>query len=143
MLRLHPEGESESVAELLLVDERADESALLYIAVSLRRPGTSIAELRQLGAVEAFLAEARARGRALPRLIIAGRQALLALAYRDVPPVWAAEIPVVGFAASLDLADAERMSSAGVREIHVRPLEWRPYCEAVAAILGRWLSRAP
>jgi len=131
------------MAELLLVDERVDESALLYIAVSLRRPGTTIAELRQVAGVEALLAEARARGGPLPRLVIAGRQALLALAYRDPPPPWAAEIPVVGFAAALDLADAERMRTAGVREIHARPVEWRPYCETVAAILGRWLSRAP
>lgn len=130
------------MAELLLVDERADESALLYIAVSLRRPGTSVAELRQVAGVDAFLAEGRARGRTLPRLIIAGRQALLALAYRDAPPPWAGEIPVVGFAAALDMADAGRMRASGVREVHVRPVEWRPYCEAVAEILGRWLSRA-
>jgi hypothetical protein len=48
-------------------------------------------------------------------------------------------IPVVGIATGLSRAVKERALAAGVREIHDRPAEWRPYAELIEGVVGRFI----
>ena len=48
-------------------------------------------------------------------------------------------IPVVGIAAGLSPAVKKRALGAGVREVHERPSEWRPYSELIDSLLARFI----
>jgi hypothetical protein len=47
-------------------------------------------------------------------------------------------IPVIGIAAGLSPAAKRRALAAGVREIHDRPRQWRPYAELVDSLVSRF-----
>ena len=48
-------------------------------------------------------------------------------------------IPVVGIATGLSSSAKERALAAGVREIHDRPGEWRPYAELIESVVSRFI----
>jgi hypothetical protein len=71
-------------------------------------------------------------------LAIAGPAALLERA-DELQRLEARGIPVVGIAAGLSPAAKERALAAGVREIHDRPDEWRPYAELIESVVTRFI----
>jgi hypothetical protein len=50
-------------------------------------------------------------------------------------------IPVVGVAAGLSQKARKRALAAGVREIHERPRNWRPYWELIESVVARFTER--
>jgi hypothetical protein len=69
-------------------------------------------------------------------LAIAGAKALTKSA--KLKSLEARGIPVIGIAAGLSPAAKRRALAAGVREIHDRPKEWRPYAELVDSLVSRF-----
>jgi hypothetical protein len=70
-------------------------------------------------------------------LAIAGAKAL-AQSADELKSLNARGIPVVGIAARLSQAARRRALAAGVREIHDRPKEWRPYAELIDSLVSRF-----
>jgi hypothetical protein len=48
-------------------------------------------------------------------------------------------IPVIGIATGLSSAVKQKALDAGVREIHDRPEDWRPYAELIEGVVGRFI----
>ena len=46
--------------------------------------------------------------------------------------------PVIGIAVGLSAALRQRALAAGVREIHERPREWRPYSRLIESLVARF-----
>jgi hypothetical protein len=46
--------------------------------------------------------------------------------------------PVIGIVVGLSSAAKQRALAAGVREIHERPREWRPYRELIESVVARF-----
>jgi len=69
-------------------------------------------------------------------LAIAGSKALTKSA--KLKSLEARGIPVIGIAAGLSPAAKRRALAAGVREIHDRPRQWRPYAELIDSLVSRF-----
>jgi CheY-like chemotaxis protein len=117
--------------DVLLIEDSSSESRLACIAIALRRPDTRVHEARDLQEALTFL-----ESDATPRLAILGWRAL-----KEAPARLAtSKVPLVGFAANLTDSDRQRALDAGVRVICDRPNDWRPYCDALEALLDEWLG---
>src|SRR5688572_14681581 len=78
-------------------------------------------------------------GRAVPiALAIAGSKALIQSPAELVKTVEKG-VPIVGVVAGLSQKARKRALAAGVREIHERPREWRPYSELIASLVERFV----
>lgn len=110
--------------DVLLVEANPTDAALAGIAIALRKPRARVSEARSLNG-------------ALPtsRVAILGYEALKQAAGRleGIPSV------VIGFAPGLTEAERQRALDAGVRAIYERPVEWRPFCDALERMLDEWL----
>ena len=121
-------------ATVLVIEESAAEAALVAAALALRP------EVRVIDAPNAR--EAAERLQSPPSTVVLAIVGAAALA---APPVTllgllgARRIPVVGIAAGLSAADRQRALDAGVREVHDRPREWRPYSELIESLAGRFI----
>jgi hypothetical protein len=71
-------------------------------------------------------------------LAIAGAKALAESPTDLVKSLQARGIPVIGVAAGLSKAAKRRALAAGVREIHDRPREWRPYAQLIDSLVSRF-----
>lgn len=117
---------------VLVIEEGAAEAALVCAALALH-PTVRVIDAPDIE-------------RALERissgpvgLAIAGARALSRSPEKLVSQLGAKGIPVVGIAAGLEPKVRERALAAGVREIHDRPGEWRPYSELVGTLVGRFI----
>lgn len=118
----------------VLVIEQGAEAGLVCAALA-RRPG-----LRVLNASDLSAALARLEGdESAAKLAIAGAAALSGDARELVARLATRGIPVVGVAAGLTPADRQRALAAGVREIHERPRNWRPYSELIDSLVSRFV----
>lgn len=121
-------------ATVLVIEESAAEAALVAAAFALRP------EVRVVDAPNAR--EAAERLQSPPSrvvLAIVGAAALAAPPVTLLGLLGAQHIPVVGIAAGLSAADKQRALEAGVREVHERPREWRPYSELIESVAGRFI----
>ena len=110
--------------DVLLVEADSTDAALAGIAIALRKPRVRVSEARNLGG-------------ALPksRLAILGYDAL-----KQAPgKLDGAFSVVIGFAPQLSAPERQRALDAGVRAIYERPVEWRPFCDALEQMLDEWL----
>jgi hypothetical protein len=122
------------MVDVILVEESASESALACIAIALRRPGTQVAEARDLREANALL---RADPAGSP-LVILGWRALR----NGLEPFFetaGGRTTVVGFADEVGDSVRGRALQAGVRRIYERPVEWSAFAAAMERILGDWL----
>jgi hypothetical protein len=71
-------------------------------------------------------------------LAIAGGTALAGSADEVVKRLGGRGIPVVGLVTGLAPAERQRALDAGIREIHDRPTEWRPYSELIDSLIARF-----
>jgi succinyl-CoA synthetase alpha subunit len=71
-------------------------------------------------------------------LAIAGETTLNTAADELVRRLGGRGIPVVGVAPGLPAAARQRALAAGVREIHDRPTEWRPYSALIDSLVARF-----
>jgi CheY-like chemotaxis protein len=118
----------------VLVIEEGAEAGLICAALA-RRP-----ELRVIDAPDvADVLNRLDRDPAPVVLAIAGGAALGAAADEVVKRLGVRGIPVVGVAAGLGPADRQRALAAGVREIHDRPNQWRPYTELIESVVSRFV----
>ena len=110
--------------DVLLIEANPTDAALAGIAIALRKPRVRVSEARNLSD-------------ALPksRLAILGYEALKQASGRlnGASPV------VIGFAPQLSAGERQRALDAGVRAIYDRPVEWRPFCDALEKMLDEWL----
>lgn len=119
---------------VLVIEDGASEAALVCAALALQ-PAVRVVDAPHVkGAME------RLAGDAAPvALAIAGNAALTRAPEELVKKLGAKGIPVVGLAAGLAPAVKQRALDAGVREIHDRPGEWRPYSELVGSLVARFI----
>jgi hypothetical protein len=119
---------------VLVIEAAAAEAALACAALALR-PGVRVLEAPDLGgALERLDAQPDPVA-----LAIAGSAALSGGAEELVRRLGARGIPVIGVAPALPAAARERALQAGVREVHERPREWRPYSELIDSLLSRFI----
>jgi hypothetical protein len=117
---------------VLVIEEGAAEAALVCAALALH-PTVRVVDAPDLErAVERTSSISIA-------FAIAGARALTRSPEKLVSQLGAKGIPVVGIAAGLEPKVRERALAAGVREIHDRPGEWRPYSELVGTLVGRFI----
>jgi hypothetical protein len=117
---------------VLVIEEGAAEAALVCAALALHP------SLRVVDAPDVERAMERIPD--IPvGLAIAGARALTRSPEKLVSKLGARGIPVVGIAAGLEPKARQRALAAGVREIHDRPGEWRPYSELVGTLIGRFI----
>lgn len=119
---------------VLVIEDGAAEAALVCAALALR-PELQVLESPDVrGAIE------RLAVRPAPvALAIAGARALTESAEELVTRLEALGIPVIGVAASLSPEAKRRALAAGVREIHDRPTDWRPYSELIESLVSRFI----
>lgn len=121
---------------MLVIEENAAEATLVAAALALRP------EVRVLDAPDAR--EAAMLLESPPGPVVLALAGATALA---IPPAAlfkrldAQGIPVVGIAAGLSDADKRRALEAGVREVHDRPEEWRPYAELIESVASRFIRK--
>ena len=121
---------------VLVIEENAAEVALVAAAFALR-PG-----VRVLDASDAREAAVRLESSPSPVVLaFAGSAALIDLPTVLLTRLQAQGIPVVGVAASLSAADKRRALEAGVREVHDRPVAWRPYAELIESVATRFIRK--
>ena len=111
---------------VLVIENAAAEAALIRAALARC---TQVRVVDSLGEPSAPIA-----------LAIAGASAL-AESTDQLETLRARGIPVVGVAAGLSAAVKKRALGAGVREIHERPSEWRPYSELIDSLVARFTRR--
>jgi hypothetical protein len=120
----------------ILVIEEGPEATLVCSALA-RRPDVA---LRVVDAPDLATALQQLDKQPEPvALAIAGSNALRASASELVTRLGARGIPVVGVTTGLSPAARQRALAAGVREIHERPAEWRPYSELIGSLVARFI----
>lgn len=117
---------------VLVIEEGVAESALVCAALALQPT------VRVIDAPDIERALERIAGAPIG-LAIAGARALTRSPEKLVSKLGAQGIPVVGIVAGLEPKARQRALAAGVREIHERPGEWRPYSELVGSLVGRFI----
>lgn len=117
---------------VLVIEEGAAEAALVCAALALQPT------VRVIDAPDVERAMERISG-APVGLAIAGARALMRSPEKLVSQLGSKGIPVIGIAAGLEPKAKQRALAAGVREIHDRPGEWRPYSELVGTLVGRFI----
>lgn len=117
---------------VLVIEEGAAEAALVCAALAL------YPFVRVVDAPDVERAMERVSDTSVG-LAIAGARALTHSPDKLVSRLGAKGIPVVGIAAGLAPGERQRALAAGVREIHDRPGEWRPYSELVGTLVGRFI----
>jgi hypothetical protein len=117
---------------VLVIEERAAEAALVCAALALQ-PAVRVVDAPDVERAVERISDATVG------LAIAGARALTRAPEKLVSTLGAKGIPVVGIAPGLDPKARERALAAGVREIHDRPGEWRPYSELVGSLVGRFI----
>jgi DNA-binding response OmpR family regulator len=121
------------MAEIILVEDQLTESALTCVAIALRRPGTQVAEVRDLRGAKALI---QADPAGAP-LVILGWRALR----NGLEPFFNAiggHATVVGFADEIGASARARALQAGVRRIYHKPAEWNAFAAAVEGMLADW-----
>ena len=119
---------------VLVIGEGAAESALVAAAFALQP------EVRVTDAADVLEAAQRLESPSAPVVLALAGAAVLAEPRADLLTLLGARgIPVVGIAAGLTPADKRRALDAGVREVHDRPSEWRPYSELIESLAGRFI----
>jgi hypothetical protein len=118
----------------VLVIEGGAEAGLVCAALALR-PEVRVVDAPDLGDALKRLEQQREP----VALAIAGAAALSERADELVTRLGARGIPVIGVAAGLPPATRQRALAAGVREIHDRPAEWRPYSELIESLVARFI----
>lgn len=108
---------------VLVIEEGAAEATLIRAA---------------LARCEVRVVESPAERSAPIALAIAGAKVLAESPGELVKSLEARGIPVIGVAAGLSKAAKRRALAAGVREIHDRPNEWRPYAELIDSLVSRF-----
>ncbi len=132
------DGEAMDPMAVLVIEEGAAEAALVCAALALHP------DVRVVDAPDLAAALKRLEDYPYPApvaLAIAGATALTQSTDELVSRLGARGIPVIGIAAGLAPDARQRALDAGVREIHERPSEWRPYSELVAALVGRFIRK--
>jgi hypothetical protein len=110
---------------VLVIEEGAAEAVLIRAA---------LARCTEVRVVESLA------GRSTPiALAIAGAKALTESPDKLVKSLESRGIPLIGVAAGLSKAAKRRALAAGVREIHDRPSEWRPYSELIDSLVTRFI----
>lgn len=118
---------------VLVIEDGAE--AVLVCAALARRPEVQVVDAPDLGG-----ALRRLDQQPEPvALAIAGSAALAQSADELVKRLGARGIPVIGVTAGLAPAARQRALAAGVREIHDRPTEWRPYWELIDSLVARFI----
>lgn len=117
---------------VLVIEEGAAEAALVCAALALY-PSVRVVDAPDVERAMERVSEASVG------LAIAGARALTRSPEKLVSKLGAKGIPVVGIAAGLAPNAKQRALAAGVREIHDRPGEWRPYTELVGTLVGRFI----
>lgn len=119
---------------VLVIEKSAAEAALVSAALALH-PTIRVLDAPDAGEAAQRLGEADAP----IVLALAGGAALAAPPADFFRRLDEKGIPVVGIAAGLSPAEKSRALDAGVRELHERPPEWRPYAELVEAVVMRFI----
>jgi hypothetical protein len=109
---------------VLVIEEGAAEATLLRAA---------------LARCEVRVVETLTERSASTALAIAGARALAESPGELVKSLEARGIPVIGVAAGLSKAAKRRALAAGVREIHDRPRQWRPYAELIDSLVSPFI----
>jgi hypothetical protein len=124
------------MVDVILVEESLSESALACIAIALRRPGTRVAEARNLKEAKTIL-EGQSGSNVL---VILGWRALRngLEAFFEVA---IGRAKVIGLAAAIGENGRRRALHAGVQAIYDKPAEWDSYVNAVETILGEGWPR--
>ena len=117
---------------VLVIEEGAAEAAVVCAALALH-PAVRVVDAPDLERAMDRIAQGPIA------LAIAGARALTRSPEKLVSKLGAHGIPVVGIAAGLQPKAKQRALTAGVREIHDRPGEWRPYSELVGTLVGRFI----
>ena len=118
--------------EIVIVEESPSESALVCIAIALRRPGTRVSEVRSMKEA----AERLCRPDAPRTLVILGWRALQQAVRPCIDKLQAHA--VVGFGS--DLGEVRpRALDLGVRQIYERPSEWKAFVQSVETMLRDWM----
>lgn len=121
---------------ILVIEENAAEAVLVAAALALQ-PG-----VRVLDAPDAREAALRLESPPDPIVLaLAGAKALAAPPAALFERLGAQGIPVVGIAAGLSDTDKRRALEAGVREVHDRPDEWRPYAALIESVASRFIRK--
>lgn len=115
----------------VLVIENGPEATLVCAALA-RTP-----EVRVLDAPDVGRALKRLKTQAPVALAIVGA-AGLARSSELLKKLRTRGIPVVGVVTDLPAAARQRALAAGVREIHDRPTQWRPYAELIGSLVSRF-----
>ena len=119
----------------VLVIEQGEEAGLIRAALA-RSPGVRVIEAPRVDdALERLDQETET---APVALAIAGGTALAGSADEVVKRLGGRGIPVVGVVTGFGPADRQRALAAGIREIHDRPTEWRPYSELIDSLIARF-----
>jgi hypothetical protein len=119
---------------VLVIEENAAEAALVAAALALQP------EVRVIDAPGLPAALERLHQDFAPAaLAIVGAKALNDAPRDLVGRLGAKGMPVVGIAAGLSADARQRALDAGVREVHERPSEWRPYAELIESLIGRFI----
>jgi hypothetical protein len=119
---------------VLVIEENAAEAALVAAALALQP------EVRVIDAPGLPAALERLQDDVAPAaLAIVGAKALSGSPRELVGRLGAKGLPVVAIAAGLSADARQEALEAGVREVHERPAEWRPYAELIEALVGRFI----
>lgn len=122
-----------AAATVLVIESGAE--ATLVCAALAKQP-----ELRVLDAPDVASALQRLKTRPAPVALAIVGAAGLARSLQLVRRLRGRNIPVVGVVAgNLSPAARSRALAAGVREIHERPAQWRPYAELIGALVARFV----
>lgn len=109
---------------VLVIEEGAAEATLIRAALAR--------------CTEVQVVESLAERSAPIALAIAGAKALAESPNELVKSLETRGIPVIGVVAGLSQKAKKRALAAGVREIHDRPREWRPYAELIDSLVSRF-----
>jgi CheY-like chemotaxis protein len=117
----------------VLVIEQGEEAGLIRAALA-RSPGVRVIEATRVADALDQLDQETAP----VALAIAGGAALAGSADEVVKRLGGRGIPVVGLVTGFGPAERQRALAAGIREIHDRPTEWRPYSELIDSLVARF-----
>jgi len=117
----------------VLVIESGPEATLVCAALA-KKP-----EVQVLDAPDVGRALKRLKTRPAPVALAIVGAAGLARCADLVKKLETRGIPVVGVVAGLAPAARQRALAAGVREIHDRPTQWRPYSELIGSLVARFI----
>jgi hypothetical protein len=120
----------EQMFDVLLVEDNSTDASLSGIAIALRKPRARVGDARNVKHALGMLGARNA-----PRVAILGYQALQQAAGK----LNGTQTVVIGFAPALSDAERQRALDYGVRAIYERPVEWRPFCDALEKMLDDWL----